>query len=41
MPKVDLVASLEVAFDRGALKVAEGLELWGVLREELQNFRRK
>ena len=41
VPKVDLLASLEVAFDRGALKVAEGLALWEVLREELQNFRRK
>jgi hypothetical protein len=41
VPKGDLVASLEVPFHTGALKVAEGLKLWGVLREELQNFRRK
>jgi hypothetical protein len=41
VPKKDLVAALEVPFDTGRLKIAEGLELWGVLREELQNFRRK
>jgi hypothetical protein len=41
VPKKDLVAALEVPFDTGSLKIAEGLELWGVLREELQNFRRK
>ncbi len=41
VPKGDLVAALEVPFHKGALKVAEGLTLWGVLREELQNFRRK
>ena len=41
VPKLDLVAALEVPFHTEVLKVAEGLELWGVLREELQNFRRK
>jgi hypothetical protein len=41
VPKKDLVAALEVPFDTGRLKIAEGLKLWGVLREELQNFRRK
>ena len=41
VPKKDLVAALEVPFDTGKLKIAEGLQLWGVLREELQNFRRK
>jgi hypothetical protein len=41
VPKGDLVAALEVPFHKGALKVAEGLTLWGVMREELQNFRRK
>jgi hypothetical protein len=41
VPKLDLVAALEVPFHTETLKVAEGLELWGVLREELQNFRRK
>ena len=41
VPKKDLVAALEVPFDTGTLKIAEGLELWPVLREELQNFRRK
>ena len=41
MPKRDLVSALEVPFHTGKLKVAEGLELWNVLREELLNFRRK
>ncbi len=41
VPKLDLVAALEVPFHTEALKVAEGLQLWGALREELQNFRRK
>jgi hypothetical protein len=41
VPKKDLVAALEVPFDTGRLKIAEGLALWPVLREELQNFRRK
>ena len=41
VPKKDLVAALEVPFDRGTLKIAEGLELWPALREELQSFRRK
>jgi hypothetical protein len=41
VPKLDLVAALEVPFHAETLKVAKGLELWGVLREELQNFRRK
>jgi hypothetical protein len=41
VPKLDLVAALEVPFHTQTLKVAEGLELWGALREELQNFRRK
>ena len=41
VPKKDLVAALEVPFDRGTLKIAEGLELWPALREELQAFRRK
>jgi hypothetical protein len=41
VPKLDLVAALEVPFNKETLKVAEGLQLWGVLREELQTFRRK
>jgi hypothetical protein len=41
VPKQDLVAALEVPFHMGELKVAEGLELWEVLRGELLNFRRK
>ncbi len=41
VPKRDLVAALEVPFHTGALKVAEGLELWPVLKGELLTFRRK
>jgi hypothetical protein len=41
VPERDLVAALEVPFHTGELKVAEGLTLWPVLREELLNFRRK
>ncbi len=41
VPKKDIVAALEVPFQSGALKVAEGLPLWPALREELLNFRRK
>ena len=41
VPKKDLVAALEVPFDKGTLKIAEGLGLWPVLKEELQSFRRK
>jgi hypothetical protein len=41
VPKRDLVAALEVPFHKGSLKVAEGLELWPALREELLSFRRK
>jgi hypothetical protein len=41
VPKRNLVAALEVPFHTGELKVAEGLTLWPVLREELLNFRRK
>ncbi len=41
VPKRDLVGALEVPFHTGELKVAEGLELWPTLKEELLNFRRK
>ena len=41
VPKRDLVAALEVPFHTGALEVAQGLELWPALREELLAFRRK
>jgi hypothetical protein len=41
VPKQDLVSALEVPFHKGILKVAEGLEGWPKLREELLNFRRK
>jgi hypothetical protein len=41
VPKQDLVSALEVPFHKGTLKVANGLEGWDKLREELLNFRRK
>jgi hypothetical protein len=41
VPKRDLVAALEVSLQTDTLKVAEGLELWPALREEMLNFRRK
>src|SRR5215212_8047688 len=41
VPKRDIVAALEVPCHTGELKVAEGLTLWPVLKEELLNFRRK
>jgi hypothetical protein len=41
VPKKDLVAALEVPLDTAAFKVAEGLELWPTLKDELLNFRRK
>jgi hypothetical protein len=41
VPKRDLVAALEVPFHSGTLKVAEGLDLWSTLKEELLTFRRK
>ena len=41
VPKRDLVAALEVPFHKGTLKVAEGLQLWPALHEELMSFRRK
>jgi len=41
VPKTDLVTALEVTLQNGYLKVAEGLELWPILREEMKIFRRK
>jgi hypothetical protein len=41
VPKVDLVAALEVPLYKGILRVAKGLTLWPTLRGELLNFRRK
>jgi hypothetical protein len=41
VPKADLVAALEVPFHTGKLKIAEGIDLWPVLRNELLTFRRK
>jgi len=41
VPKRDLVSALEVSLQNGHLKVAEGLDLWPTLREEMKSFRRK
>ncbi len=41
VPKRDLVSALEVSLQIGMLQVAEGLQLWPVLREEMLNVRRK
>jgi hypothetical protein len=41
VPKRDLVSALEVSLQTGMLRVAEGLKLWPILREEMLNFRRK
>jgi hypothetical protein len=41
VPKRDLVSALEVSLQTGKLQVAEGIRLWGLLREEMLNFRRK
>ena len=41
VPKRDLVSALEVYLQTGLLQVAEGLQLWPVLREEMLNFKRK
>jgi hypothetical protein len=41
VPKVDLVAALEVPLHKGILRVEKGLTLWPTLRGELLNFRRK
>jgi len=41
VPKRDLVSALEVSLQTGDLRVAEGLELWPALRQEMQSFRRK
>lgn len=41
VPKRDLVSALEVSLQTGSLRVAEGLKLWPVLREEMLNFKRK
>jgi hypothetical protein len=39
--KQDMVAALEVPFHEGLLHIAEGLELWPTLREELLAYRGK
>ena len=41
MPKRNLVSALQVAFSTGRLKIAKGLDLAKVLKEELLNFRMK
>jgi hypothetical protein len=41
VPKRNLVSALQVAFSTGRLKIAKGLELATVLKEELLNFKLK
>jgi hypothetical protein len=41
VPKRNLISALQVALQSGTLKIAEGLELAEVLRQELLNFRVK
>jgi hypothetical protein len=41
VPKTDLVTALEITLQNGHLKVAESLELWPILREEMKAFKRK
>ncbi len=41
VPKRNLVSGLQAALQTGALKIASGLELAGVLKEELLNFKIK
>jgi Terminase RNaseH-like domain len=41
VPKRNLVSALQVAFSTGRLKIAKGLELAQVLKEELLNFKLK
>jgi hypothetical protein len=41
VPKRNLVSALQVAFSTGRLKIASGLDLAPVLKEELRNFRMK
>jgi hypothetical protein len=41
VPKADLVTALKITLQNGYLKVAEGLGLWPILREEMKAFKRK
>jgi hypothetical protein len=41
VPKRDLVTTVQRLMHEGVLRAAEGLDLWPVLREELQNFKAK
>jgi hypothetical protein len=41
VPRRDLISALQILFDAGELKIAEGLELAGTLRDELLAFRPK
>jgi hypothetical protein len=41
VPKRDLVSALEVTLQAGARKVAEDMELWPQLRQEMLSFRNK
>jgi hypothetical protein len=41
VPKRNLVSALQVAFSTGRMKIASGLELASILKEELLNFKLK
>jgi hypothetical protein len=41
VPRRDLISSTQILFDEGQLKIAEGLELAGTLRDELLAFKPK
>ena len=41
VPRRDLISASQILFDAGELKIAEGLELAGALRDELLAFRPK
>lgn len=41
VPKRELVAATQAVMQTGRLQVAEGLELWPVLKDELRNFKVK
>ena len=41
VPRRDLISASQILFDEGELKIAEGLELAGALRDELLVFKPK
>jgi hypothetical protein len=41
VPRRDLISAAQILFDEGQLKIAEGLELAGALKDELLAFKRR